>query len=240
MVLIVFYQYVENELIGWEPFIEPFKCHLHWDFLPFIACDSEPKRHCVFFDTEDIVNVNFTQASLQLFRMVKDNWMEDYYSQTEKAEDQPDDSGMTAFRHRSPFVPFALHNATGSSLKFQTKTVSLLSDSVPASGPAKVSSTRWNQCQPGDVMAFSFENRTKLRHYDSHELQTRQLIIEIDGWSELDPVSIDRVGVYFRFASVCIEIRMDQLKMCTSIFVFLTFCIYFNELLIHRNFNLIK
>ena len=183
--------------------MEPFKCHLRWDFLPLVAGDPEPARHCVFFDTDDIVNVNFTQASLQLFRMVKDNWTEDYYSQTEKAADDcTDASGMAAFRHRSPFVPFALHNATGSSLKFQTKTASLLSDSNPPSGPAKVSSTRWNQCQPGDVMAFSFENRTKLRHFDSHELQTRQLIIEIDGWSELDPVSVDRVGVYFRFASV--------------------------------------
>ena len=139
--------------------------------------------------------------------------MEDYYSQTEKTEDCADASGRTTFRHRSPFVPFALHNATGSLLKFQTKTVSLLSDSNPPSGPTKVSSTRWNQCQPGDVVPFSFENRTKLRHYDSHELQTRQLIIEIDGWSELDPVSVDRVGVFFRFASV----RIKSLPVCSKL-----------------------
>ena len=61
---------------------------------------------------------------------------------------------------------------------------------------------KWTRCDAGDVVTFSFERRGKLRHHDSHGMQTHQLVIEIDGWTELSAVSVDRVGVYFRYASV--------------------------------------
>ena len=32
----------------------------------------------------------------------------------------------------------------------------------------------------------------------SHELRVHQLIVKVKGWQEVAPVSVDKVGVYFR------------------------------------------
>ena len=61
---------------------------------------------------------------------------------------------------------------------------------------------RWMSCAAGDVVAFSVEPRGKLRHQDSHEPLAHHLYLVVDGWLEIGPVSVDRVGVYFRYASV--------------------------------------
>ena len=190
--------YYNRVLSGWEPFVEPFKCHVRWDCLPFYGSIASRQRPSISFDTEDVVNVTCTRALLELVGTVKMNWMEDYYGPNGKEiSSQPD--GANVVRQRSPFVPFALHNATGSKLKFRTLTASLLADAVPTTASKN---SRWINCDAGDVVAFSFENRGKLRHHDSHEMQTHQLAIELDGWMELGTVSVDRVGVYFRYATV--------------------------------------
>ena len=194
--------YYNRILSGWEPFVEPFKCHVTWNFLPFVGGvgggEKQPvmqrQRRSIFFESDDVVNVNCTRALLELFRTVKMNWMEDYYSSSGKMSQSS--------RQRSPFVPFALHNATGSRLRFRCVTASLLTDASAPTVASNKPKQRWINCEAGDVVAFSFENRGKLRHHDSHEMQARQLVVELDGWVELVPVSVDRVGVYFRYAAV--------------------------------------
>ena len=198
--------YYNRTLSGWEPFIEPFKCHVRWS-----------AGHHWQFDADDVVNVNWTRALLNLFHTVKGNWIEDYYGSDGAALSPTDSSSSSvpATRQRSPFVPFALHNATGSPLKFRTQTASLLSPaaavtSAPTSsnavatrsGAPSMAHSTWIPCDAGDVVAFSFENRGKLRHNDSHHMQSHQLVIELDGWLELGAVSVDRVGVYFRYATI--------------------------------------
>lgn len=224
-------EYYNRILSGWEPFVEPFKCHLKWNFLPFkmsAATDlSTPsQKRLIVFDTEDVVNVNFTQSLLELFKTVKLNWTEDYYGAHCLREDsmgsQTDNqsiSSTVSIRHRSPFVPFALQNATGSRLKFRTLTASLLADNASVTSSSR--KVEWIYADAGEVIAFNFENRGKLRHRDSHEMQTHQIAIEIDGWMELVPVSVDRVGVYFRYAMVLYFIvRFCSCKTLYSYFRF--------------------
>lgn len=40
-----------------------------------------------------------------------------------------------------------------------------------------------------------------MRHRDTHKLQTHKLCVRVEGWHKIDPVSVDRVGIYFRHAS---------------------------------------
>lgn len=56
----------------------------------------------------------------------------------------------------------------------------------------------WTDAYPGQIVPFSFEERDKMRHRDSHQLKIHQLIVKIDGLQQVAPVSVDRVGVYFR------------------------------------------
>lgn len=48
----------------------------------------------------------------------------------------------------------------------------------------------------------------KKRHGDSHRLRMHQLGIKIEGWKPLTPVTIDKVGTYFRHTSAEIQHRV--------------------------------
>lgn len=41
-----------------------------------------------------------------------------------------------------------------------------------------------------------------MRHQDSHKMRMHQLGVKVDGWQTLDPVTVDKVGVFFRDAAV--------------------------------------
>jgi len=40
----------------------------------------------------------------------------------------------------------------------------------------------------------------KVRHRDTHKLRIHQIGVRVEGWKCVGPVSVDRVGVYFRQA----------------------------------------
>jgi len=39
----------------------------------------------------------------------------------------------------------------------------------------------------------------------THEPNVHQLIVKVDGWKQVQPVSVDKVGVYFRHAATDID-----------------------------------
>jgi len=39
----------------------------------------------------------------------------------------------------------------------------------------------------------------------THEPNVHQLIVKVDGWKQVQPVSVDKVGVYFRDAATDID-----------------------------------
>lgn len=41
-------------------------------------------------------------------------------------------------------------------------------------------------------------NEDKLRHQDSHKLKMHQLTVKVEGWQCVEPVTVDKVGTYFR------------------------------------------
>lgn len=49
----------------------------------------------------------------------------------------------------------------------------------------------------------------KMRHQDSHKMRHHQLGVKIEGWQCLDPVTVDKVGVYFRDAPAEIHSRVS-------------------------------
>ena len=59
---------------------------------------------------------------------------------------------------------------------------------------------RYLRAAHGEAVPFSFETRGKMRHTNSHDVKVHQLIVKVDGWQQVSPVSVDRVGTYFRHA----------------------------------------
>lgn len=204
--------YYNRVLSGWEPFIEPWRANVEWE--ESLTNSLRSKRLQVKIDSENSVNINVTSTLVELVTLVKHNWTQDYYlTEKDSSSSQKTCGNSRGYRMRSPFVPFALKNDTGSRLKFQTfiATADNLGDKM--SGKSKSASKRdtpWLEVTPGSIVPFTFEERGKLRHHSTHITRRHQIAVTIDGWSPIDPVTVDQVGTYFRHSYA--DVQDSQVK----------------------------
>lgn len=147
-----------------------------------------------------VINLNITSTLVELYKQVKENWTKDYYS--------GNDSPKGTFRQRSPFVPFALKNDTGSPLHFTTLITEI--DKFKAISDYNKNDS-WVLVAPGETVPFSYQNRVKMRHHDSHKMKMHQLGVKVEGWQPLSPVTVDKVGIYFRITHAQIQNRVTNL-----------------------------
>lgn len=197
--------YYNRALSGWEPVMEPWKCCIKWKIQPF---QSKPgKKIACSVSSVDAINFNVTSSLIDLYKTVKKNWTEDYlHSNARSKELIPSEMHSPGcYRRRLPFMPFALKNNTGCKLWFSTQVTSaeeqsfdLDSENIPDSN--KFSLT-WTEVPAGNLIPVPFESRSKMRHKDSHSRKLHQIIVKVDGWLPVAPVSVDRVGTYFRHAN---------------------------------------
>lgn len=97
---------------------------------------------------------------MELYGQVKENWIRDYskvkQTLTKKQKEAASANALHSFRRRSPFIPFALKNETGSSLKFTTH----ISDIDKSSTPIIYNSeANWITVESGQMIPFSFTSR---------------------------------------------------------------------------------
>lgn len=193
--------YYNRLLSGWEPFLEPWTCQLQWEH------SFRASRLQTFITSKDPLNINITSTLVELYKSVKENWTQDYYNPKDKNDAVLSSKSLGSppgYRRRSPFVPFALKNDTGSRLWFTTITTAnngFIDSSINKSTSPPDTREQWVSVVPGDTVPFSFEERDKMRHRDTHKLQTHKLGVRVEGWHRIDPVSVDRVGIYFRQAA---------------------------------------
>ncbi|XP_022090239.1 vacuolar protein sorting-associated protein 13D-like isoform X2 [Acanthaster planci] len=188
--------YYNRSLSGWEPFIEPWKLNVEW--LQQDETAEYPEKVFVQCKVNDRLDLNLTSALMNLYSNTKKNWTEDYYKTGTK-------EGLPA-RHRSPFVPYALRNLTGCNLWFATLTTN--PNRVASSPTEKLASPlvsvggagSWMEVLPGQEVPFVFEEKGKQRHRNTHELRVHQLLVRVEGWERMAPVSVDKVGTFFRLA----------------------------------------
>ncbi|GAB0099028.1 Vacuolar protein sorting-associated protein 13D [Sergentomyia squamirostris] len=187
--------YYNRRLSGWEPIIEPWKCNGEWSY-SLGQIGSHRNRLHLQISSEDLLKLNITNTIIELYQVVRENWTQDYYEGTSGVKSS--DKSPSGHRRRTPFVPFALKNDTGMTLWFTTLVSS--PDGVPRRELLSKSETKWSLVPPGTTQPFSFGQQNKLRHHDSHKLNLHQVGVRVEGWSEVGPVSVDRVGTYFRHA----------------------------------------
>ncbi|XP_066528182.1 intermembrane lipid transfer protein VPS13D isoform X2 [Hoplias malabaricus] len=219
--------YYNRELSGWEPFIEPWPCVLNWQ--QQAAGRLHPPRLKMGVRAKQRLDVNITSVLLEQYSTTKTSWLADYCKEDEQSPQSsaslswmgssvdPPSFGQTDVKlskRRQPFVPYALRNHTGCTMLFATLTTTPTRVALSHSGSADSISdvhgpgtddthniSQWREVLPGEEIPFEFEAREKLRHRHTHELKLHQLLVRVGGWEQVKPVSVDKVGVFFRYAA---------------------------------------
>lgn len=96
----------------------------------------------------------------------------------------------------------------------------------------------WILVEPNGTVSFSFEERGsfffsfvvinffnflryfgegniylipgKNRHRDTHKFRSHQIMVKVEGWLSISPVTVDRVGVYFREAFPNLKVSVSK------------------------------
>ncbi|KAJ7306493.1 hypothetical protein JRQ81_009848 [Phrynocephalus forsythii] len=218
--------YYNRELSGWEPFIEPWPCSVSWQ--QQLASRLHPPRLKLEVKAKHRLDINITSVLIEQYTRTKQSWMADYCKQEKEAEEveseewigssvDPPSLGqaeMKAPKRRQPFVPFALRNHTGCTLWFSTLTTTPTRAALSHSGSPGVipeekgtffegthKVSEWREVLTGEEIPFAFEAKTKLRHRHTHDLRIHQLQVRVNGWESVSPVSVDKVGIFFRYAA---------------------------------------
>ncbi|KFB49228.1 vacuolar protein sorting 13D [Anopheles sinensis] len=231
--------YYNRVLSGWEPMIESWKLEAKWGYSLAIESDAAGpgNRLNMRVESNDTLRLNVTSTLIELFAMVKDNWMQDYYVESDGSKaGGGGGGGMSSassamgksnspanYRQRAPFIPFAIKNDTGVRLWYTT----LISSEIISSRGKHIGSlpnvpaeASWTLVEPGGVATFSYGTRNKARHRDSHKVNLHQIAVRVEGWQEVGPISVDRVGTYFRHArpDICSTLDYSQAPRARIVF----------------------
>ena len=164
---------------GFEPLIE--QCSLQ------MTLTRSTSSTLLYLSSNEIFHLNFTKAMYRLISTVKTNWSADYQN-TKK---------IVAFRRVKPLDPYCFQNLLGVPIKFRTWMIT----------EQRFSSFE-NTVDDHQTVSFSFSrhstesnSRQRANSLVTSLFQSdRRLQISIDGWERLQPISIDRVGTFFRLA----------------------------------------
>ena len=168
---------------GFEPFIE--LCSLQ------MTLSRSPSSTSLSISSKEVLNLNFTKAIYRLYGTSKANWLADHQNLLKKKVD---------FRRVKSLEPYCFKNLIGVGIKFRTWIIAeqrfalrehtvendqTTSFYFPTHSPESKSNTR---TRSNSVVASLFQS-------------DRRLLISIDGCECLQPISIDRVGTFFRLAT---------------------------------------
>ncbi|XP_032904331.1 vacuolar protein sorting-associated protein 13D isoform X4 [Amblyraja radiata] len=222
--------YYNRELSGWEPFAEPWTTFLNWQqqaasrlHPPRLKLDLQAKQRLDI----NITSVLMEQYKRTKASWIADYCKEE----SESSETSQWRTGMYVdpllgqrpspflaeekiLKRRQPFVPYALRNHTGCTLWFATLTTTptrvvlshserpgYMHEATVADLDDQHNVSQWREVLPGEEVPFEFEVREKLRHRHTHELKIHQLLVRVNGWEQVSPVSVDKVGIFFRCAA---------------------------------------
>ncbi|XP_039698117.1 intermembrane lipid transfer protein VPS13D isoform X2 [Pteropus medius] len=218
--------YYNRALSGWEPFIEPWPCSVSWQ--QQAASRLHPPRLKLEAKAKTRLDINVTSVLIDQYVSTKESWMADYCKQDKEIDSSASEDWMGSSvdppcfgqtevktpKRRQPFVPFALRNLTGCTVWFATLTTTPTRAALSHSGSPGVvpegngsffddahNVSEWREVLTGEEIPFEFEARGKLRHRHTHDLRIHQLQVRVNGWEQVSPVSVDKVGTFFRYAA---------------------------------------
>jgi vacuolar protein sorting-associated protein 13D len=175
--------YYNRLLSGYEPFIELWPLQM--------TLKTSNNLTSLVISSNHLLNINYTKTMHQLYDLVKNNWLEDYYNTNDLIKEN------MYFRRPKPFEPYCFKNLVGQRVKFRTWLSS-----------QQRFDTSDHIVEYNEIKSFIFPSESSTTKYTiqkdpqttSSSYSDRRLLISIEGWEWLQPISIDRVGTFFRLA----------------------------------------
>ncbi|CAF0952993.1 unnamed protein product [Adineta steineri] len=183
-IIILYYNRFQS---GFEPLIE--MCSLEI----LLTRSSSKTSLCIL--SKELLNLNFTKAMYRLYKILKTNWYIDKQNSKKK----------TTFRHVKTLEHYCFKNLIGTQIKFRTWITS-----------EQIFSSYEHIVDNQQTISFYFPTHSsQLTTNKNQNSQTRirtnsivsslcqinrRLLISIDGWQCLQPISIDRIGTFYRIA----------------------------------------
>jgi vacuolar protein sorting-associated protein 13D len=175
--------YYNRLLSGYEPFIELWPLQM--------TLKTSDNLTSLLICSNHLLNINYTKTMHQLYDLVKNNWLADYYNINDINKEN------MYFRRPKPFEPYCFKNLVGQRVKFRTWLSSQqrfdLNDHIVEYNETK------SFIFPSEVSTTKVNTNKEMPTSSSYS--DRRLLISIEGWEWLQPISIDRVGTFFRLAS---------------------------------------
>ncbi|XP_076807510.1 intermembrane lipid transfer protein VPS13D-like [Clavelina lepadiformis] len=185
--------YYNRMLSLWEPFLEPWRCNISWNH-ELARSSNTSGKWSVRLEASDRFDVSVTSTLIETVRKTFATWHQDY-------TDSSDPKMLRITRKRQPLVPYLLRNLTGTPLYFITQTAALRDINVLTNGGTSSNSKEWKEVLPGEECPFNFATiHEKQRHKRSETLTLHQINVRVDEWKTLQPVTVSKVGTYFRHA----------------------------------------
>ncbi|KAI6238683.1 Ricin B-type lectin domain-containing protein [Aphelenchoides fujianensis] len=173
--------FFNQRLHGWEPLVEPWRLQ---SFLWQRTSQTDSLRIQPAADCP--LNVNVTPTFVRQAKHFAAKWP------TVRRELEAD-LRTACVRPRSDHLPYLIRNETGASLIFTTAVEEL----QRARAEGRRSTARWFTALADRSCTFEFPARL-LGFQRERPADARRLVIRVDGWEEIKPVSVDSVGTYFR------------------------------------------
>ncbi|XP_057355731.1 intermembrane lipid transfer protein VPS13D isoform X9 [Manis pentadactyla] len=166
--------YYNRALSGWEPFIEPWPCSVSWQ--QQAASRLHPPRLKLEAKAKPRLDINITSVLIDQYISTKESWMADYCKQDKEVDATTSEDWMGSSVDPPCFGQ-------------KVKTPKRRQPFIPFALRNHTGCTLW----------FATLTTTPTRH--THDLRIHQLQVRVNGWEQVSPVSVDKVGTFFRYAA---------------------------------------
>ncbi|TGZ73901.1 hypothetical protein CRM22_001262 [Opisthorchis felineus] len=195
--------YFNRDLVAWEPALEPWSCSLEWYQ---ILTDSFTKTSTVIFTSSETLNLNLTVPLCLLVRRLLETTQQD----SPGCDVTPVSSTATSVSNEATgpddptnAAPFRLLNRTGCIVSFKVLPMNQIDGVFQNEGSLEELESRpWYHVGSAqeivDIPCLTTESE---KSQDSSVLPLTNppsLLFRVAGWKPTYPISVDRLGIYFR------------------------------------------
>lgn len=205
--------YYNRLLSGWEPLVEPWLARLNWRF--------KSNQNSFTLTSMDVLNVNITNPFIDLITGVLSNWKDEYENEMSLGTISKRHKIFQPYRlvnltgEQIEYCTFKDTNLSSVDFKSRENNINTESELDSISSEWVVIddkcerqfnfyqeqlnySFRRNKDSKSTTMHSNHHYALRAHNYKLRELVQHRIRVKLDDWTEIRPLTIDKVGTYFR------------------------------------------